>query len=270
MWTLRDISVWRWMPVGWHSANLARVMLAAGFATVGGGMATAQGQAPSAAGGGRAQPVLLELFTSQGCSSCPAADRLLESYTARSDVIAITLPVDYWDYLGWKDTLANPKFTKRQREYAARHQGGQVYTPQIVVDGRVAVVGSDRARIDRAIRERRAEQGAPVAVNAKIVNGTTLTVTVGAGQIPDGALATVWVAAVQPRVDVKVKSGENRGSHLTYFNVVRDAIPVGKWTGEPTTISLDRSTVIGGEADKCVVFIQSSKMGPVIAASWVE
>ena len=118
---------------------------------LGGMSSTAIAQTDTAESSRPSFKVVLELFTSQGCSSCPPADALLESYTKRDDVIALSVPVDYWDRLGWKDTFASREFTLRQQEYASARGDGQVYTPQIVVSGSAHVVGSSRSSIDDAI-----------------------------------------------------------------------------------------------------------------------
>ena len=124
---------------------------------------------------------MLELFTSQGCSSCPPADALLKSYGDSDEVIALSLPVDYWDYLGWKDTLASSKFSERQRAYARRRGDGAVYTPQVIVNGTAHVVGSDREQIERALAADQARFSAGQVPVRFWLRGGTIVIETGAG-----------------------------------------------------------------------------------------
>ena len=214
---------------------------------------------------------VLELFTSQGCSSCPAADALLEKYAARKDLIALSFPVDYWDYLGWKDTLANPKFTARQKYYAKHRGDGRVYTPQMVVNGLNHVVGSSAKEIDQAI-----DTTAPTFAKALVpisvkVDGGRLVIEAGAavpGAEPSKD-ATVWLAVIQSSAEVMVRSGENRGKTLRYLNVVREMTPVGMWSGKTLTIQLEREAVKLPETDSAAILIQTSKGGPIVGAALI-
>jgi hypothetical protein len=213
---------------------------------------------------------LVELYTSQGCSSCPPADALLKTYASRADVIALTLPVDYWDYLGWKDTLASPKHTQRQRAYAAKRGDGEVYTPQIVVNGLVHVVGSHPSDIDRAIdQSSRKLEDQRVSIRA-IASDRVLAIDLGAA--PTGSkhdMATVWLAVVEPQVDVEIKFGENRGKRLSYFNVVRDLSPVAAWTGTSTHIEIPESALLK-PGERCAVILQAGEVGRILGATWVQ
>jgi hypothetical protein len=210
---------------------------------------------------------VIELFTSQGCSSCPPADALLQTYTERPGVVALTLPVDYWDYLGWKDTLASPKYTKRQRLYA-RSFGGQPYTPQVVVNGVKHVIGSHAYDIDRAI-EKTGAQLDPSRVSLSLgSDGRTLTIDVGASAGTESS-GTLWLAAVRPRVDVDVTRGENRGRKLSYFNVVRELTPVGMWSGKAAKLDLPHSEMLRA-GERCAVWLQVEGTGHIIAAAWMS
>ena len=216
---------------------------------------------------------VVELFTSQGCSSCPAADALFSTLAPRRDIVALSMPVDYWDYLGWKDTLASPKFSVRQREYAAHRGDGEVYTPQIVVDGRSRVVGSDRrgvmAEIDAALTRATAS---PVSLGLS-VSETTLEIRLAGNDVAADAAVrggTVWVAVVRPAVEVRIGKGENRGKTVTYYNVVSDLHPVGLWSGETKKIVLDRTAIMASPGDICAVIVQHGKGGPIVAAGWFE
>lgn len=171
---------------------------------------------------------VIELFTSQGCSSCPPADALLKEMAKESDLIALSLHVDYWDYLGWKDTLSQPQFTERQRAYAGRRHDGQVYTPQAVVNGTVHALGSDRAAIERAITKSRDKFGAlRVPVTLKEA-GDKVTISVE-GDVPDGSV--LWLLSVASAESVAIARGENKGRDMAYTNVVHHVTKVGKVTG---------------------------------------
>lgn len=214
---------------------------------------------------------VVELFTSQGCSSCPPADALLKEYADRKDVVALTLPVDYWDYLGWKDTLASPKFTSRQRAYAKKRGDGEIYTPQVVVNGVKHVVGSRRADIDQAIEKTAAalvQSGVPL--QASIV-GETLQIEIG--QSASGAevgTGTIWIAVVQPTVAVEVRRGENTGKTLIYYNAVRELNPVGMWSAQPGKIELRHADLVRSSTDRCAVLLQRGSHGPIVGASWAD
>lgn len=177
---------------------------------------------------------VVELFTSQGCSACPPADRVLADLAEEADdVLALTMPVSIWDYLGWKDTLALPKLTARQKAYSVVRGDHAVYTPQAVINGRGDVVGSDRDAIAARIAADNADGPAlPLAVALERV-GDVLAIRVGRAGAPGmPAHAKVWLAVFDERVAVPVKGGENRGRRLAYHNVVRSLRPVGMWRGE--------------------------------------
>ena len=176
-----------------------------------GGMSSAASAQIDAAESSRPSfKVVLELFTSQGCSSCPPADALLESYTKRDDVIALSVPVDYWDRLGWKDTFASREFTLRQQEYASARGDGQVYTPQIVVSGSAHVVGRSRSSIDDAIAvARRTLRESQIPVRVRLEGGA-LVVQAGSGPtaIPPSDMQ-LFLAVVQEAGTVAIRRGEN-------------------------------------------------------------
>ncbi|MEM7747916.1 MAG: DUF1223 domain-containing protein [Pseudomonadota bacterium] len=246
----------RSMAISWLAPFIGGLVIAGGLASA------QQAQHPA--------PTLLELYTSQGCSSCPPADKLIQSYAKRRDIVALSFNVDYWDYLGWKDTLARREYSKRQRTYAMKRGDGEVYTPQIVVNGVTHAVGSMRRRVDRAIsiaNDGRGKQNVPLTVTHK--NGK-LTVSVGGQQpvaIPRSA--TVWLATVRSKVTVPVKRGENHGRTLTYYNVVDRLTPIGMWSGKQTVIELKDEDVLQGKADNCAVLVQLGKGGPIVAARWM-
>jgi hypothetical protein len=218
------------------------------------------------------QPVraVVELFTSQGCSSCPPADALLKTYADSPDILAISLPVDYWDYVGWKDTFASPRNTERQRAYAKVFKLGPVYTPQAVINGTNQALGSSREEIDRAI-----EQTAPAFAARRIPlhfwrRENSILIEIGAAA--DGAdakEATIWLAVLQKSGQVAIKRGENSGKTLTYTNIVRELTPVGLWTGKPTVIQLAQTAVMSPETEDLIVLVQEGVAGPIIGAAWL-
>jgi hypothetical protein len=213
---------------------------------------------------------VVELFTSQGCSVCPPADALLKSYAERSDVVALSLPVDYWDYLGWTDTFANRKFAGRQRAYAKARGDGVIYTPQVVVNGVTQVVGTQRGEIDRAI-ERTTKTFAAARVPLRVWTDNE-TVTIQAGPAADpttSSTGTVWLAVVQPQAEVEIRHGENRGRKLTYYNVVRELTPVGMWSGQQTRIQLQHGAIGRSNNERCAVLLQEGTTGRIIGAAWM-
>jgi hypothetical protein len=216
---------------------------------------------------------VLELYTSQGCSSCPAADVLFKSYVERPDVLALSFSVDYWDYLGWKDTLASPKFTERQRGYGRSISNGQIYTPQMVVNGSRHVVGSSRGDIDAAlVASRGANAAQAFKVDASRVDGgiALQAAAGGVSQVVQPASGIIWLLTVRGKQTIVVKRGENSGNTLTYFNSVRDVAQVGEWIGKSTTIRLPAGSVPLGADERYAVLIQRGLQGPLLGAGWVK
>lgn len=211
---------------------------------------------------------VIELFTSQGCSSCPPADALLQTYAKDPSVIALSLPVDYWDYLGWKDTFASPRNTERQRSYAKVRGDGAIYTPQAVVNGAVHVNGGVKSEIEGAIdatAKSETLQRVPIRFWQE---RNTLNVAVGvAGTDRPIREATIWLGVVQNSAAVDIKRGENSGKNLVYTNIVRDLTPIGMWKGQALKIQIPRGAVITPETQKCVVLIQEGRTGPIIGAA---
>ncbi len=213
---------------------------------------------------------VLELFTSQGCASCPPADEALEEFSKRGDVVALSFSVDYWDYQGWKDTLAEHEFTDRQKAYAAARGDRQVYTPQMVVNGSVHVVGSDEKAIRNAI-----ENGPAPTVPIRVgMMGDAISVDVGAAEAGGPRKATLWLALFDRRVRVPVSRGENRNRTLDYYNVVRKLRPIAVWRGEPMKVDLPMAEYRASGTDGCAVLLQQEtdegNPGPIIGAAEVE
>ena len=205
------------------------------------------------------QRAVVELFTSQGCSSCPAADRLLGELSKDRSIVALTLAIDYWDYLGWKDTLAHPGHSKRQRAYAKARGDREVYTPQVVVNGIKQAIGSDRAAIEKAIQHTR-ESAAPLALPVTVaIEGDQLKVRVPAAKNgpQDSHQGEVWLCPLTKTVAVDIGRGENRGRTVTYSNVVRRWIKLGEWTGKTETFSVPLASLQESEIDSVAVLVQS-------------
>jgi hypothetical protein len=200
---------------------------------------------------------VVELFTSQGCSSCPPADRILGQLAQDPSVLAISFPVDYWDYIGWKDTLATPTYTARQKAYASTNGKRQVYTPQVIVNGLTDAVGSDLAAIERAERET-AKQGGVLSVPLSVVqqNGK-IDISVGAASDDSPQTAGIYLLALASSRTVTVQRGENAGSTLTYSNVVRAMTKIGDWNGAPVTLQADLSQAHLDGADSYAIIVQA-------------
>jgi hypothetical protein len=230
----------------------------------------------SFAGANAAEPrAVLELFTSQGCSSCPPADRLVGQLANDPSLIALSVPIDYWDYLGWRDTLANPAHSARQRAYARVRGDGQVYTPQIVVNGAADALGSDQGSIDRAITQTDHKSGVmslPVllsvgdgALNVKL--SSTDTTQISATQI----FAEVWLCPLTKAVPVVIGRGENRGRTITYHNVVRKWLKLGNLTGEQSAWSVPLAQIKAEGIDAAAVMVQEGsrdKPGIILGAAY--
>ncbi len=231
---------------------------------------SARAQSPEAVFG-RPLKGVVELFTSQGCSSCPPADALLRLLAEDRDLIALSLPVDYWDYLGWKDTLASHRNTERQRAYAAARGDGAVYTPQVVINGVVHVVGSDRQEIEQAIERAWPTFSARQVPVRSFMQGGAVVIEIGVP--PPGSdmkEATIWLGVVQRSAEVSIGRGENEGRTVTYTNVVREFTPVGMWTGRPTVTRLARYAVVRPETEALVVLLQQGPAGPIIGGTWMS
>ncbi len=214
---------------------------------------------------------VVELFTSQGCSSCPPADKILGEIAENPNVLALSLNVDYWDYLGWKDTLGSAEHSRRQREYAVRRGDGRVYTPQMVVAGKNHVVGSYKNRVTSEIKSVLSKpESAFVPVDVSTKNGE-VTIQVGtAGQDVTAKDATIWLMLVSRKVEQKIKRGENRGRKIVYHNVVRKMMPVGMWHGQPMKVTLPKSSLMAEGVHDCVAVLQVDGTGPIIGASMLQ
>jgi hypothetical protein len=207
-------------------------------------------------------PVVVELFTSQGCSSCPPAEAFLGELAKRKDVIALEYHVNYWDYIGWKDTFAKPAFGDRQRKYVDSLKVRYAYTPQMVIDGSTDVVGSHRQEIDTLIQRHLSEHTKAPAITMTRT-GDTLKVAIGAWR-KSAPYDVVLVTFDKPHV-TQVRRGENRGQTLKNSNVVRELTTLGVWSGKPTTYNVSLAGKPGNGG--CAVLIQKEGQGPVLAAA---
>jgi hypothetical protein len=225
--------------------RLARLYLAASLAAL---------SFPAIAGSG--PRAVIELFTSQGCSSCPPADALLRDFAKDASIIAVSLPVTYWDYLGWKDTLAEKAFSKRQRGYAETRGDGQIYTPQVVVNGLRHAVGSDRRGIEAAIDE--PSKALKVPLNLKTTQaGVTIELPGGM----QGLVGVLWLMPITKSRSVAIGRGENTGRNITYTNVVRSIVKVGEWSGEPMSIDVPHDVATPPGTNGFVVLLQTMRDG---------
>jgi len=204
---------------------------------------------------------IIELFTSQGCSSCPPADKLAGELAQDPSLIVMSLPIDYWDYLGWKDTLALAGHTNRQRAYSKARGDREVYTPQVVVNGVAHVLGSDKSAIESAITKTRKQPGMLSLPVTMAVAGDQVSITVPAAK--DATKGEIWLCPITKMVDVTIGRGENSGNTVTYHNVVRRWIKLGDWTGAARTFKVPLSDVTAAGGDAVAVVVQAgSKEAP--------
>ncbi len=202
--------------------------------------------------------VMVELFTAQGCSSCAKANALIAQLADRPGLIALTWPVDYWDYLGWKDTFAQPQFADRQRLYEHRLGLRDVYTPQVIVNGAAQAAGDKAAAIDTLIRQARRAPGRSPDI-AFLPGGR---VAVGSGRPPRGGAEVWWVSFDPRQQDVEVKAGDNRGATVPHKNVVRQLARLGVWTGRSRVFKAP----VAGEGLTGLVIIQAPRGGAILGA----
>jgi hypothetical protein len=229
--------------------HLALVLLAGSPLVALGGCDSSEAAAPTRT------PVVVELFQSQGCSSCPPANADLNAIADRSDVLALSFAVTYWDRLGWKDTFGSPRFSARQVDYA-RAGRGEVATPEFIVNGTEAVVGSNPLALKAAITRARTGQQAPDVS----VDGTAIRL--GRAAVP--ITATIWLVRYDPRLrNVPIRAGENGGRTLPHRNIVTELTNLGTWTGLPVTFPITTARERGLSA---AILIQRGPGGPIITA----
>jgi hypothetical protein len=214
---------------------------------------------------------VIELFTSQGCSSCPPADKVIGELAKDPSVIALSMPIDYWDYLGWKDTLADSRFTARQRAYSRMRGDREVYTPQAVVNGSAHVIGSDREGIESAIFDTGKANGVMTVPVTMSQSGQDLTVSVAANESPVALHGEVWICSISRSVPISIGRGENQGREVTYYNVVRSLLKVGDWNGDSKSWTVPMDEIARKGVDGAVAYVQDGsrdKPGPMLGAAY--
>ena len=211
--------------------------------------------APATLNADAAHPAVIELYQSQGCSSCPPALAVLDRIADRPDVLALNFAVTYWDQLGWKDIYARPEYTARQWAYSRAQGRGNVQTPQLIVNGRAAVLGSRQPEVEAAIAKFARLAGPDIAVK-----GANVTVAAGKAAKP----ATVWLVAYDPRnVAVPVRAGENSGRTLPHRNIVKQLVAIGSWNGKAASYTAPAAPA----GLKRAVLVQAGAGGPIVAAA---
>jgi hypothetical protein len=200
----------------------------------------------------QASPTVVELFQSQGCSSCPPAIANVNALADRPDILALMFAVTYWDNLGWKDTFARPEYTARQVTYG-RVFGDGAYTPEVVIDGRADLVGADRGQLNAALA-----RAVPLAGPALSRSGDSVTVGAGSGA------ADVWLVRYDPRVqNVAIGAGENSGITIAHKNIVRGLVKLGAWSGAAQAFAIPGG---GDPAWRSAVLVQAKNGGAMLAA----
>jgi hypothetical protein len=217
---------------------------------------------------------VVELFTSQGCSSCPPADKIIGELAKDPSVIALSMPIDYWDYLGWKDTLADARFSARQKAYSKVRGDREVYTPQAVINGAAHVIGSDRDSIEKAIGATAKADGVMSVPVVLSLSGKQLTVSVEASNKgPASMHGEVWICSISRAVPISIGRGENSGRELTYYNVVRNLVKLGDWNGNPRSFTVPLDSVVHDGIDGAAVLVQDGsrdRPGPMLGAAYTS
>jgi hypothetical protein len=217
---------------------------------------------------------VVELFTSQGCSSCPPADQIIGELAKDPSVIALSLPIDYWDYLGWKDTLADSRFSARQKAYSHMRGEREVYTPQVVVNGSAHVIGSDRAGIESAIDDTKKADGVMSVPVSMTLAGKEINISVEPSSKGSATgHGEVWICSISKAVPITIGRGENRGREVTYHNVVRNLLKVGDWNGSSGNWTVPLENISREGVDAAVVYVQDGnrdKPGPMLGAAYTS
>jgi len=213
-------------------------------------------------------PVVVELFTSQGCSSCPPADAYLGELAARKDVIPLAFHVDYWNYIGWTDPFATKQMTQRQKDYQRTLNQRYVYTPEMVVNGAAHEVGSDRHGIDRLIEAAQKSPPHGPSVELTLTQGGMIRAHIGAGSAAEGA-ATVWLVKYDRPHKTPVERGEHQGRTLVDYQTVRTFRELGQWKGAPLDLEYASKDADDPGDGGCAILVQRDGAGPIIAAAMV-
>ena len=208
-------------------------------------------------------PVVVELFTSQGCIACPPADAVLKELAKVNDVLALSWAVDYWDYLGWKDTFGSPQHTARQENYNKKFGQKGVYTPQMVINGRYQVVGSRKAEVLTLVKKARAEQDLATVTLSGDRNYLEVSLE---GEVPkdEAVVRVIWYNSKEV---VYIRNGDNRGKSLRYTNVVSGSSIMGRWDGNKVILPIDLGPIIASGADCVAVIVQNGEFGSILGAA---
>lgn len=256
------IAIHRYVPdFGLGGFGLGLLLaLGVGFAVVAAGPARAD--LPS-----DPNPVVVELFTSQGCSSCPPADAFLGELAKRSDVLALSLHVDYWNYIGWKDPFSSPAMTARQRAYSRSMGRRYVFTPQMVIGGKLQEVGSKTAKVERAIAKVKRQASSKLRIEIVSKGAGKAVVRIPASKSsPASTTATVWLVGFDNLHTTPITSGENSGRTISYYHVVRVLRPIGSWGGKAMEIAVNLTQQGIEKFENCAVIVQRGKTGPILGA----
>ncbi len=213
---------------------------------------------------------VVELFTSQGCSSCPPADAALYQLTLKDDIVAISYHVDYWNYRGWADTLSDKRYSDRQYGYARTLGNANVYTPQAVLNGRADTAASDPLGIEKTLVSMKQEgRGLDVTISAAL-SSDELKIDVGAG----AGKADIIIAYFADKSTVAIDRGENTGRTLDYYHAVTDIATIGMWSGKPQTITLPSAMLSKAGHDGCAILLQThdadGNPGAILGAAILE
>ena len=208
--------------------------------------------------------VVVELFTSQGCAKCPVANKLLSEFADNPDIVALNWHVDYWDYMGWKDTLASPENTMRQEAYNQAIGRKGVYTPQVIINGKRQVVGSHKLDLLQTIRSSIISNELPLTLRFKGGKDDLSISVAGSDRTRSAIVTLIWYDSVQ---NVNIAAGENAGKTIRYTNVVRHALNIGEWNGEKVSFAIDLDDPARNGADCIAVLVQDGPGGPIFGAA---
>ncbi len=215
-------------------------------------------------------PLVIELFTSQSCSSCPPADKFLGELATVKGVIALSLHVTYWNYLGWKDNFSSRAATNRQKAYRWSLRQSMIWTPQIVVHGRFPTVGSNRAKIGYYMNQVIKDNHPHVAVALARADGRNLKVTIGAALEKAPRAGEVYLFLYDNKHTRKIRAGENAGRTITYTNVVREIRRLGDYKGMDMAVTVSTAGAKGAQRDGAVVLVQQRRVGAIFGAAQLK
>lgn len=212
-----------------------------------------------------APKAVLELFTSQGCASCPKADAMLTEMSKRPDVLALAYHVDYWDYIGWQDTFGTKENSDRQRDYAESWGSSRIFTPQLVVNGKGGLVGSKRDAVTKALG------GASLPLDVKLVEAAGDMLQISVPGKPGQGDAMIWLVTFLDHADVTIERGENEGKKVAYTQIVTGRQVLGMWKADAgAELTLPLSEVLTGRSNGAVILIQADRgglPGPILGAA---